>query len=202
MEFKIEQFLKDMRNHKLTILKDDGIYRHIRLAGPHTSTHFFEIMTFPNYLTYVGDMGSYTFSRVEDMFRFFRMDSNGLNPNYGYWAEKCIAESVFGGGIREFSIERFKECVIADTLEYLERGDISELNEEELSEISHLLDAEDEWEAITEIREHDSEIIPLTDFFENRLTKGTYYYQWCCCAIQWAIEEYDKAKEQEETHGN
>lgn len=70
----LEGFLNDVKNHELTIHKDDGVYRHITLRNSETNAFYFNVTTFPNYLVITGDMGSLTFSRVEDMFMFFRND--------------------------------------------------------------------------------------------------------------------------------
>jgi hypothetical protein len=67
-----ERFLSDVRDHKLMIIKDDPPYRHIRLSRPGSSTYLFELVTYPGYLCYSGDMGCYVWSRVADMFTFFR----------------------------------------------------------------------------------------------------------------------------------
>lgn len=85
----LQDFLNDVKNHELIIHKDDGIYRHITLRDPKTINLLFNITTFPDYLVITGDMGTITFSRVDDMFKFFRNDELNINPNY--WAEKIQA---------------------------------------------------------------------------------------------------------------
>lgn len=195
-EITKEQFLHDVRNHKMEIIKDEEIFRHIRFKQPDSCNMYFDLITLPGLLLYTGDMGTFVFSRVHDMFRFFRNEKNKLEPSFGYWAEKCLAEDTRSNGIREFDIEKFKECVIEDTLSHLEKESIEELTEDEMEEIEHLLRCNDEYEAVEEIRNHDSEIIPLTDFFENTLTSGTVRYLWCCYAIQWGIMQYDEFKKE------
>jgi hypothetical protein len=100
-----EQFLKDTANHRMTVLLDSGIYRHIRLKQPGTGNMWFDLVTWPGCLTISGDMGTWTFSRVDDMFTFFRHTprrvkqsrclcavcgrlSTELKINPSYWAEK------------------------------------------------------------------------------------------------------------------
>ncbi|SQC93443.1 Uncharacterised protein [Cedecea neteri] len=88
-------FLRDVALHTLQIHRDDGLYRHLRFKRPGTNAYYFDIVTWPGYLTITGDMGTWTFSRVSDMFNFF-MDSHFghrasfvINP--GYWSEKFEA---------------------------------------------------------------------------------------------------------------
>lgn len=195
----IEDFLKNIKNHDLVILKDEGLYRHIKLSADNTTNQYFEIVTFPGYLIYVGDMGSYTFARQPDMFNFFRADPKQKlvpSPNYSYWSEKCIAEDT-RAGIRKFDIESFRGCVIEDTLEWFGVNAKEELSKEVLEEISPLLTPEDEWEAIAAIRDFRSDLIRFDAFYEHTLSRETVRYQWCCCAIQWAIRKYDEEKASE-----
>jgi hypothetical protein len=98
-------FLKDISEHRMTVLHEDGPYRHIRFRKPQSINMWFDLVTWPNVLTIGGDMGTWTFSRVEDMFTFFRhrqkrlRDSrcncpvcgrltSDLKINPSYWAEK------------------------------------------------------------------------------------------------------------------
>ena len=107
-------FLKDVASHRITVFRDDGIYRHVRLRNPKSSDMSFELVTWPGYLAYVGDMGSYVFQRTADMFRFFRTgedhqlkDGLTLAVSHEYWAEKCQA-SEHREGIEKFSSEKFR----------------------------------------------------------------------------------------------
>lgn len=77
-------FNDDTKNHVMTCIKTDGLHRHYRFAEPNNSCYWFDIITTPGYLFMTGDMGTWTFSRIADMIKFFNKDK----PNYGYWAEK------------------------------------------------------------------------------------------------------------------
>lgn len=88
----LANFTRDVADHKVSVMHDDGIYRHLRLADPKNSMHWYEIITTPGQLTIRGDMGTYVFAREQDMFDFFvddRRAGNWINP--GYWAEKLEA---------------------------------------------------------------------------------------------------------------
>jgi hypothetical protein len=188
-----ERFLDDIKNHKLQIIKDDGVYRHLICSNGSFNCRY-EIITWPNFLAYVGDMGDYVFSRVEDMLTFFRRGNlDDINP--GYWSEKVKAESVFGSGIKHFSVERFRECVLSDVRSHLNLEEDEKIPDDMMEEIEPLMETEDEWESIETIRNFSSKKINFDDFYEHSLETHTYYYIWCCYAIVWAIAEYDKFKE-------
>jgi hypothetical protein len=94
----VEEFIKDVSQHKMQILRDDGLYRHIRFKRENTSCYYFDLITWPGALCYTGDMGTFVFSRIPDMFEFFRTDGEkgaDLRINPGYWSEKLLA--VDGG---------------------------------------------------------------------------------------------------------
>jgi hypothetical protein len=185
-----EEFLECVKDHKIKIIRDDGLYRHIELRNKNGSfNQYFHLITWPGYLAYTGDMGCFVFSRIDDMFSFFR--GNDINP--GYWAEKVEAENIHGG-IREFSVEEFRNAVLAETRSYLEIEEVDEIPEDIMDEIEPLLEASDECECVSAMRDFDSELITFTDFWENSLTRGTYHYKWACYAIQWAIQKYDETK--------
>ncbi|MFY3739344.1 hypothetical protein ACOS9E_25265, partial [Escherichia coli] len=52
------RFLLDTAFHRLEIIRDDGFYRHLRMKQPGTSCYYFDIITWPGYLTVTGDMGT------------------------------------------------------------------------------------------------------------------------------------------------
>ncbi len=98
------------KDHELTVLRDDGLYRHLRVAKPGTVNWAFDIVTWPGYLTICGDLGDYTFRRLDDMFRFFET-ANGINPDY--WAQKLQVGA--GGGadqvVRRFSNRKVRAVI-------------------------------------------------------------------------------------------
>lgn len=106
-----ERFARETAEHKMTVLRDDGIYRHLRFIGPKTSAYWFELVTWPNSLAFRGDGDSFIFSRVEDMFMFFRDGARyGINPHY--WGEKITDGRE---RIEQYSKERF-DRVVAEAL--------------------------------------------------------------------------------------
>lgn len=205
-----KQFLSEVANHQLKILKDDGIYRHIRLQEPGTMLQHFDILTWPGTLCYTGDMGTYVFSRTTDMFTFFRIREQDrtyfeldqtLRIKPGYWAEKVEAGDTRhrGNGIKNFSIECAQQQVAEVLAGYAE--DIeplsAELKESIESSLWDIHNATDEWEFITAMRNYEpakGSPVSFDDFFEKDLNEFEGAYIFACYAIVWAIDQYDKAK--------
>jgi hypothetical protein len=119
----LTRFKGDTATHQMTILRDDGVYRHLCFRRPGTSCYGFDIVTWPGHLAVSGDMGSSVFTRLDDMFEFFRTpeerheEHNGLYINSGYWAEKCVAND---GEKKEFSLDLFKAYVRDHFDQYME----------------------------------------------------------------------------------
>ena len=92
-----ERFLSDIANHQMTVIRDDVVGRHIRFRRPSTICYGFDLITWPGHLCITGDLGTYVFQRLVDMFEFFRADpfyadrhpKQQLFINAGYWARSC-----------------------------------------------------------------------------------------------------------------
>jgi len=190
-----ERFLEVVKDHKLTIIYDNDINRHIRLQNKNGDyCGRYDIITWDNHLCITGDYGSYLFQRTTDMFNFFRNEE--LKINSYYWAEKCIAESVFGNGIREFSVKRFKERIIEYYKNWLSYNltsleEIKEVKEEIRNMFAY---AEDEYSCVEAYRNFSSEYLDLSDFWEDSCMEKTYHFIWCLYAIVFGIQKYDEYK--------
>ena len=106
----LKQFLNDVKNHELTIHQNNGVDRHLIFKIPNDCNQHFNITTFSNYLVITGDMGALVFSRLHDMFEFFRSDDLKINPYY--WSEK-IQSASWDARIEsysEFDLEQAKKC--------------------------------------------------------------------------------------------
>lgn len=204
-----EQFAKDVAKHEMTILHDDGVYRHITFGVPDSGIDRFNLTTFPGRLVFTGDRGDYLFERIDDMFKFFRRGDGGINPRY--WSEKCVAADR--DGIRKFSAERFEE-VIRQHLEDIEADAATRetVEEELLSSVDELTD-ESAHAAVSEFEIYDHEEPAGVSFVEAQLiraerysrtrrqlfrdscefdfTEYTYRFIWCLRAIVWGISKYD-----------
>lgn len=100
------RFAVETQDHQMTVLLDQGLYRHLKFRGPRNELYWFEIVTSPGQLTFSGDGDSFVFRLADDMFEMFRRSSRSGGINAGYWAEK-----VRTGNARSYSRERFEEIV-------------------------------------------------------------------------------------------
>lgn len=195
-----ESFFKDVANHKMTVISDNGdVNRHIRFAQPGSSNMQFDLVTWPGYLCYTGDMGTFVFKRLHDMFDFFRNDKPEYHKKHGrslpinrqYWHEKLEAVDRCDGS-EKYSQEKFVE-IIADTInEYLEDHpdiDAYEFKEAVSDDVLSMSEFESEaYHAANDFKYNGKTI--FTDFFEHDLTEYTDRFTWCCYAIVWGIDQY------------
>lgn len=201
-----KEFLLDVASHRMQVLLDNGIYRHLKFtsAGPHPWNQWFQIVTWPGYLAYSGDMGCFVFSRLQDMFEFFRTgpgDEKGLYINTGYWAEKLQAVDRCGrdSGAEQFSPEKLTKRVTEAVADWITEYGLTgnQRNELRAAVQEDILDrAEDgEHEAHRALSNFSREIgghkFEFVDTWEWDLRDYTLRFVWCCYAIAWAIRQYD-----------
>ncbi len=217
-----ESFLKDVAKHEMTVLMDNGLYRHLRFQQPNSWNMGFSIVTYPGYLVYSGDMGCFVFSRLQDMFEFFRTDreKDRLGINRSYWAEKLQAKDR--NGFDEFSPDAMRETIedhVAEWIEYF-AGPFESDEEEEKEAKAEFAEAireavnddvyayldEGEHEARRAVRDFSFEFnsanrfgaknkkYEFQDSWEWSCREYTYRFTWCCYALAWAIKTYDASK--------
>ena len=186
-----KQFDKDVSNHVMTIVNDNGVNRCIQFADPKTFNLHFTLTTWPGYLCISGDMGTYVFARLKDMFEFFRSAKGETNPDY--WAEKCEAADKRTGGATDcYDKDIFRERVKERVDDYFTDKKQRARCWQEIEDT--VLHADSEYEAHDNARKFEFEGFQLTDFWECNLRRDTYQYLWCCLAIVWGIHQYDAAK--------
>ena len=209
-----QEFLPYVAKHEMKVLHSDGLYRHLRFKEPGDSCYWFDLVTIPGKLIYTGDMGTYVFSRLDDMFAFFRTDREyahakgrqlGINP--GYWAEKLLAvDGNRKGSFEEFDPDAFTRVINEYRVRWMrnarENGRLSKDDRRELWE------AVDD-EVLSRVDYHGEEVMrtayefswncvgtknrwQFDDLFEHRFTRYTRTFLWCCYAIAWGIQQYDK----------
>ncbi len=207
----VEQFLKDTENHTMVVLKDDGEYRHLVFSNNGSSVYKFQLTTWPGYLCISGDMGCSVFSRLRDMFVFFRTDRKGEDLyhwiNLGYWAEKVQAGNLTG--LTKFDTEAFKRAILKYTHQWLKehyhqttKEERRWLMEEIQNEVLSDLDEGNRDVLMSNAIQFTSKVntrlsFQFQDFWENTFQDFDYHFIWQCYAIAWGINVYDRTKQQE-----
>lgn len=215
-----QRFLDDVAQHRMTILRDDGMNRHVRFKKTESSDMFFDLITWPGCLCYTGDMGTYVFRRLEDMFEFFRTDreynrnrGRELGINLSYWAEKleAVDRSGSGGSYQEFSEDRFTRAVIGDLIQWI-RSNAYRTTKDERRELwtavmQEVIGADGDSGGYRKQAaahdfnhriNHDVGDFCFQDFWDHDVTEYTYRFVWCCYAMAWGIQQYDNAKSNSE----
>lgn len=192
-----ERFLKDVAEHKMTIMRDDGINRHVRFRKPNSSDMFFDLITWQGCLCYTGDMGTYVFRRLDDMFVFFRSshpcqspEDRHLKINPSYWSEKLEAIDRCDG-LKKYDADMVRQYFH----DWMNDNNASEeLRLAIQEEIINIADdgAQAVHDAATDF-EHEGDQ-PFQDFWEAEMEKYVHRFIWCCYAMAWGIQQYDNFK--------
>lgn len=189
-----DRVLADLSQHRMRIVMDKDVHRHIRFSNDGSFIHHFNLTTWPGFLAITGDMGDYLFQRLPDMFAFHRKPMDH-NIDIDYWAKKCRAQDV-NSPIKHFSDTAFKRAVRDYASEFDEQEDkagtfIADQIEDLLSATYSTAD-----EAISQalyiVDDRARSVFP--EIHEYDLTEHSYHFRWCCEAIRWGINQYDNQK--------
>lgn len=202
------RFARDTETHQMTIKHDEGLYRHLCFRKPDTGLYWFDLITVPGTLIFQGDGENFVFSRIDDMFQFFRNDNGRINP--GYWAEKLTsgrdnimryAEELFASHVIEAVLEAHQEDPTLDGLAGAVHREILESDEIETEEwtlwaIRHFSFYKNEDDR------HNQP--PDFQFYlqdaDGWLWRDYYWwFLWACHAIVWDINQYDNNKTRRES---
>ena len=202
-----ESFLKDISNHDLEILLDNGVYRHLRFKKKDSNIMWFDLTTWPGFLCFSGDMGCFVFQRLTDMFEFFRTDRK-INPSY--WSEKvqAVYHSGYSNDYKHFSAKKFAEKVNEYVNDYIKDNYISEIESIKLKEninnyVLYDLENDNEYDLRRNLSNFSTKVfdidgVPLIfefqDSWEWNFYEYTYHFLWCCYALIWGIKKYDERK--------
>jgi hypothetical protein len=191
-----ERFLHDIRDHKMIVVRNDGVDRHLRFRREGTSTYWFDLITWNGTLCIDGDCGTYVLARLQDMFEFFRSGGGRINP--AYWQEKVRGSSRHEG-IEKWSEELFRYAVVSDFRDYWRESNDWEKRRECWAELREqvLGDTSDEHTAMRAAYDFNCEGFRLDDFFDHHLTEYTFHFIWCMRAIVWGIQQFDAAQSME-----
>lgn len=184
-------FVRDTENHAMTVIRADGVNRHLRFGQPGCSAYWFDIITWPGVLCINGDMGTYVFARIEDMFEFFKVESERCPINPWYWGEKILARDKHAD-IVEFDEDEFAKIlkqIIADS-DYDEESALDALESDVLSQVTYATTRDDAFALATAFEFEDDR--PFDDIWEYRCERFTFHYLWNCFAITYAIRKFEE----------
>lgn len=206
-----ERFLKDVASHTMTILRDDGVNRHLRFRKPGSGSYWFDLITWPGALCIDGDCGTYVFRRIEDMFQFFRTDrtymtrnGNKLAINPGYWGEKLVSLGK-NEGFSEFDSEAFDEVIMERLVNWI-RDNRDRTTKDERRDlwdevVSRVIDEDSNGDR-KQIAAYDfshrlnsKAKFSFQDLWESNFNRYTFHFIWCCYAIAYGVLQYDNTKE-------
>jgi hypothetical protein len=183
------RFQRNTAQHEMTVLHDDGLYRHLRFMNPRNSEYWFDLITWPGSLTMRGDIGTgYVFSRLTEMFEFFR--GKDINPHY--WAEKL------GGGrrsVQEYSEKALRQIVTERFVEDARWNGVPAGTGKALRTWVLNEDLSDERQARNVLEDFAHKGYEFRDdVWEWNFHDYDDEFLWACHAIVWGIAQYDAAR--------
>jgi hypothetical protein len=189
-----ERFAKDTANHEMTVLHEDGFYRHLKFThADHGSFGAFHLITWPyNLVVKTGWTFHFDIDATEDIFEVFRRTSYPGEINPDYWQEKVRAgrgEIVgFDGNVFEREVKQH----VADAIRSgrAPRG----LSREVLREIFEWGDISHEDGARAELDAFSYEGWKFGETWEWDFTAYTPGFLWSCFAIRHGIAMYDASR--------
>lgn len=190
-----ENFSRDTANHSMEVLHDSGLYRHLRFSRNGSSVYHFDLVSYPGYLCYSGDMGCFVFYCAPDMFDFFspgdyeekkQVERGMPYINPGYWSQKLCAVdgNRMHASATEFDAEKFKRAINEFRVGWMKaetRDPLARLLAED-GPIPRRLSAEDRrklWEAV------EDEILGELDNGQERAEIAAYDFAWQSKAGEW-----------------
>lgn len=189
--------------HQMRILRDETApggtgepYRHVRFSKPGTGLWSFDLVTWPGHLAISGDIGSFTFARLHDMFDFFR-GTRAVNASY--WGEKVIAGARgTDRGQTRYSAEAFIEQVnetIDDAWDSYEPEDFEALKQAAREALlddapEYLEEAHQALADFTFDPDNGDPEFRFSDTWEWDLAGYDHHYLLAIHAIQWGVNTY------------
>lgn len=183
----------------MKIIKSDGVNRHLLFSNPKTNHGWFDIVTWEGCLCIHGDYGTYVFTRLPDMFDFFRSHDGEINPYY--WSQKVVSVDR-DSAISEFSKQAFTEAVkeaIEELVEDESAKDKVEIWQAVQDEVlSKIDDDNDGMAAKIALRDFEyltegDERLQIYDF-EYDTTEYSVRYIWNLNAIIWAVAKFEQGE--------
>lgn len=198
------RFQSDVAHHSMTVLRDDGVDRHLRFRFAGGGFRWFDIVTWKGRLVITGDCETFVFSRLDDMFEFFRSSGDRINP--GYWQEKILDGRDRAVG---FDVEQFRDEVRQRRVGLLRAWKANGMGKDDRQELWGAVESEviemidDQHEAVAHAcvsdfahywydKKRQSHRIKIDTDEWPQCQTFDFHYIWCCRAIVWAIQQYDQ----------
>lgn len=188
------RFAREAVAHTMTVLHDDGLYRHLVFADPDGNFYRFDIVTWPHNLFLRGDGFSFGFAiwPTEDMFDVFRGSrSGGINP--GYWQEKVTA-----GKVRDWSEDLFRAWVLdeATKAEARHPGAVEAVGKQILHSDEHSTEYQGTAEYAVAAFQHGDFRLHIPNDWEKSFEDYSWEYLFACHAVLFGIDRWDAARKQ------
>ena len=196
------RFAGDTARHQMTVLHDDGLYRHLFFRPSAHSFYWFELISTPGQLVFSGDGESFVFRRTTDMFEFFRSGvwrDGSLHINPGYWAEKLASDR---DSVMTYSQKLFNEQV-AEELKQAEEfyPGVTAAWQEHTDSVLALHSTEYEETAREALNDFEylgsgqtGEAFRFQDTWEWNFKDFDWWFLWACYGVVAGIRRYDKAR--------
>lgn len=197
-----ERFPRDTANHVMTVLHDDGLYRHLRfMPKSGGSFYWFDLITLPDSLVFRGDGESFVFTilRADDLFDLFRRTTYNGSINPSYWSEKLSSQR---NAATAYSKALFDERVTKELADAEPRfPGVTAAWREKVEGFLAEYDTDDEASAQQAVNDFwylpdDSDGDPFVfDAWDDwyLLRDYAWWFLWACHGIAWGIAQYDAA---------
>lgn len=186
------RFARETDGHEMTVLHEDGLYRHLVFADPVPNFNRFDLITWPHGLLIRADGPTFAFALwpTEDLFDMFRGSSaGGINP--GHWQEKVTA-----GQVSSWSEEMFRTWLLGEAAGYEANypGLVEAVGKQVLYSDEHSTEYRETAQfALSQFR-HGEFRLGFPDRWEESFEDYSWEFLWACHAIRWGIAQYDAAK--------
>lgn len=201
-----EEFERYTADHQMTVLRDDGLYRHVRFRDPSTVMYLYDLITWPGNLVICGDVEAFHFARISDMFEFFVPEDYSerwpINPHY--WAQKLqgvggrrqLAEAysteAYEEHVREWANEVAREMEsVRDRCQFQDAVERDLLTDPDSGE--HGVYTEESAHRLLNQFEHNGHTI--YDPWDWNIRDWTPQYLFACWAIVRGIQRYRKGRD-------
>jgi hypothetical protein len=189
------RFARDTRGHEMTVLLDQGLYRHLRfMTAGHGSIGSFQLITWPyNLVVKTGWTFHFDIDATPDMFDLFRNTAFSGEINPGYWSEKVRAGR---DEIEGFNPDLFEQQVKQHVVEAIRNGDAPRgIGAEVTRDIFEWGDISHEAGARKELEDFRYEGWTFGETWEWKFCDYTPGFLHSCHAIRHGIDVYDAARQ-------